>query len=48
MFLFGDILGALRHLCFTETTLPVIANRAIFSALKVVPLRPIGFEALEF
>ena len=47
VFLFGGILGTLHHLYFAGTTMPVIAIGAVFSALEVVPLVLIGFEALE-
>jgi nitric oxide reductase subunit B len=46
IFLFGGILGTLHHLYFTGTTMPIIAIGAVFSALEVVPLVLIGFEAL--
>jgi nitric oxide reductase subunit B len=47
IFLFGGILGTFHHLYFTGTTLPVLALGATFSALEVVPLVLIGFEAYE-
>jgi nitric oxide reductase subunit B len=47
IFLSGGILGTLHHLYFAGTTMPVIAIGAVFSALEVVPLVLIGFEALE-
>jgi nitric oxide reductase subunit B len=47
VFLFGGILGTLHHLYFAGTTMPIIAIGAVFSALEVVPLVLIGFEALE-
>ena len=45
VFLFGGILGTLHHLYFTGSPTSVIAVGAIFSALEVVPLALIGFEA---
>ena len=45
VFLFGGILGTLHHLYFTGTPTVVIAIGAMFSALEVVPLAMIGFEA---
>lgn len=45
VFLFGGILGTLHHLYFTGTPIFVIAIGAMFSALEVVPLAMIGFEA---
>ncbi|MES2300441.1 MAG: nitric-oxide reductase large subunit [Pseudomonadota bacterium] len=45
VFLFGGILGTLHHLYFTGTPTFVIAIGAMFSALEVVPLSMIGFEA---
>jgi nitric oxide reductase subunit B len=47
VFLFGGILGTLHHLYFAGTTMPIIAIGAMFSALEVVPLVLIGFEAME-
>ncbi|MDT8448914.1 MAG: nitric-oxide reductase large subunit [Wenzhouxiangellaceae bacterium] len=47
IFLFGGILGTLHHLYFAGTPTSVIAVGAVFSALEVVPLVLIGFEAYE-
>ncbi len=47
IFLFGGILGTLHHLYFAGTPTSVIAVGAVFSALEVVPLVLIGFEAFE-
>lgn len=47
VFLLGGILGTLHHLYFTGTPTSVIAIGAMFSALEVVPLALVGFEALE-
>lgn len=45
VFLFGGILGTLHHLYFSGAPTPIIAWGACFSALEVVPLTLIGFEA---
>jgi nitric oxide reductase subunit B len=47
VFLTGGILGTLHHLYFAGTPTSVIAIGAVFSALEVVPLVLIGFEAFE-
>jgi nitric oxide reductase subunit B len=47
IFLFGGIIGTFHHLYFTGTPMPVLALGATFSALEVVPLVLIGFEAYE-
>ncbi len=47
VFLLGGILGTLHHLYFTGTPTSVIAVGAMFSALEVVPLALIGFEAFD-
>jgi nitric oxide reductase subunit B len=47
IFLFGGILGTFHHLYFAGTTTGVLALGATFSALEVVPLVLIGFEATE-
>jgi len=47
VFLFGGIIGTFHHLYFTGTTLPILALGATFSALEVVPLVLVGFEAYE-
>ncbi|ASJ95665.1 MULTISPECIES: nitric-oxide reductase large subunit [Shewanella] len=47
IFLTGGLIGTLHHLYFTGTPTGVIAWGAIFSALEVVPLALIGFEAIE-
>ncbi len=47
IFLTGGILGTLHHLYFTGAPTSVIAWGASFSALEVVPLALIGFEAFE-
>jgi len=45
IFLTGGILGTFHHLYFTGTPTGVMALGATFSALEVVPLVLIGFEA---
>ncbi len=47
IFLFGGILGTLHHLYFSGTPTSVLAIGAMFSALEVVPLVLIGYEAYE-
>ena len=47
IFLAGGIIGTFHHLYFTGTPTIVLALGATFSALEVVPLVLIGFEAYE-
>ncbi|MEZ5019269.1 MAG: nitric-oxide reductase large subunit [Bacteroidales bacterium] len=47
VFLSGGILGTFHHLYFTGTPTAVLALGATFSALEVVPLALMGFEAWE-
>jgi nitric oxide reductase subunit B len=47
IFLAGGIIGTFHHLYFTGTPTAVLALGAVFSALEVVPLTLIGFEAYE-
>ena len=47
LFLIGGIPGTLHHLYFSGTPTPVMAVGAVFSALEVVPLILIGFEAYQ-
>ncbi|MFN3429977.1 MAG: nitric-oxide reductase large subunit, partial [Candidatus Sericytochromatia bacterium] len=47
VFLAGGILGTFHHLYFSGTTTPILALGASFSALEVVPLVLIAFEAYE-
>ena len=47
VFLAGGVLGTLHHLYFAGTPTAVIAVGASFSALEVVPLAYIGFEAYQ-
>lgn len=45
IFLSGGIIGTLHHLYFSGTPMVVLALGAVFSALEVVPLLFVGFEA---
>lgn len=45
VFMAGGVLGTLHHLYFAGTPTPVLAVGASFSALEVVPLAYIGYEA---
>jgi nitric oxide reductase subunit B len=45
IFLSGGIIGTLHHLYFSGTPTVVLALGSIFSALEVVPLLFVGFEA---
>ncbi len=45
VFLFGGVLGTFHHLYFSGTPTSVIAVGAMVSALEVVPLLVVGFEA---
>jgi len=47
IFLAGGIIGTFHHLYFTGTPTVVLALGAVFSALEVVPLTLIGFEAYD-
>jgi len=47
VFLSGGIIGTFHHLYFTGTPEPIMALGATFSALEVVPLVLMGFEAWE-
>ena len=47
VYLSGGIIGTFHHLYFTGTPNAVLALGAVFSALEVVPLVLIGFEAWE-
>jgi nitric oxide reductase subunit B len=47
IFMAGGVLGTLHHLYFAGTPTPVLALGASFSALEVVPLAYIGFEAYQ-
>ncbi|PCI76292.1 MAG: nitric oxide reductase large subunit [SAR86 cluster bacterium] len=45
IFLTGGVLGTFHHLYFSGTPVSVLALGATFSALEVVPLMVVGFEA---
>ncbi len=47
IFLSGGIIGTFHHLYFAGTPSVILAFGAVFSALEVVPLALIGFEAWE-
>jgi nitric oxide reductase subunit B len=47
IFLSGGIVGTMHHLYFTGTSVGVLALGAVFSAMEIVPLTLIGFEAYE-
>ena len=47
VFMTGGVLGTLHHLYFSGTPVSVLAIGSMFSALEVVPLALIGFEAFE-
>lgn len=47
LFMLGGVPGTLHHLYFAGTTTPVMAIGASFSALEVVPLIVLGYEAFE-
>lgn len=47
IFLAGGIIGTLHHLYFSGTPISVLALGSVFSALEVVPLMLVGFEAWE-
>ena len=47
IFMSGGVLGTLHHLYFVGTPTAVVALGASFSALEVVPLAYIGFEAWQ-
>ncbi len=47
VFLSGGVLGTFHHLYWTGTPTSVLAIGSIFSALEVVPLVLVGFEAYE-
>lgn len=45
IYLIGGVIGTFHHLYFAGTTMVIIALGATFSALEVVPLVMMGFEA---
>jgi nitric oxide reductase subunit B len=47
VFLAGGIMGTMHHLYFSGTPTSVLAMGATFSALEIVPLVLVGFEAYE-
>ena len=47
IFLTGGIIGTMHHLYFTGTPTAVLALGSVFSALEIVPLVLVGFEAYE-
>ena len=47
LFLLGGVPGTFHHLYFAGTSTPVMAVGASFSALEVVPLIVLGYEAWE-
>lgn len=47
LFLLGGVPGTFHHMYFSGTTTPVMAVGATFSALEVVPLVVLGYEAFE-
>jgi len=47
LFLLGGVPGTFHHLYFAGTSTPVMAVGATFSALEVVPLIVLGYEAWE-
>ncbi|UAL10955.1 nitric-oxide reductase large subunit [Caulobacter segnis] len=47
VFLGGGVLGTFHHLYFSGTPIGVIALGSVFSALEVVPLVVVGFEAFN-
>ena len=47
LFMIGGVPGTFHHLYFAGTTTPVMAIGAAFSALEVVPLVVLGYEAWE-
>ncbi len=47
LFMLGGVPGTFHHMYFAGTTTPVMAVGASFSALEVVPLVVLGYEAWE-
>lgn len=47
LFMLGGIPGTFHHMYFSGTTTPIMAIGATFSALEVVPLIVLGYEAWE-
>ena len=47
IFLSGGIIGTCHHLYFSGTPTVALAWGSVFSALEVVPLTLVGFDAME-
>ena len=47
LFMIGGVPGTFHHIYFSGTTTPIMAIGAAFSALEVVPLVVLGYEAWE-
>jgi nitric oxide reductase subunit B len=47
LFMVGGVPGTFHHLYYSGTTTPILAIGATFSALEVVPLIVLGYEAWE-
>lgn len=47
IYLTGGIIGTMHHLYFAGTPTGVLAWGAVFSALEIVPLVLVGFEAVQ-
>jgi nitric oxide reductase subunit B len=47
LFMVGGVPGTFHHIYFSGTTTPIMAIGAAFSALEVVPLIVLGYEAWE-
>lgn len=47
LFMIGGIPGTFHHLYFSGTSTPILAVGAIFSAMEVIPLTILGYEAYE-
>src|SRR5690625_5581146 len=47
LFMLGGVPGTLHHMYFSGTSTPVMAIGATFSALEVVPLILLGYEAWD-
>jgi nitric oxide reductase subunit B len=45
LYLGGGVIGTFHHLYWSGTPLPILALGGVFSALEVVPLTLVGFEA---
>lgn len=47
IFLGGGVIGTFHHLYFTGTPTSILALGSVFSALEIVPLTLVGYEAYE-